>query len=231
MAGDVSSPLIGQQLGSYRIQSLLGAGAMGEVYRARDTKLGREVAIKVLPRAFTSDPERVRRFEREARVLAALNHPHITVIHGFEEASGMRGLVMELVEGETLADMVARGPMPIADALSIARQIAEALEAAHEHGIVHRDLKPANIKITVQGVVKVLDFGLAKAVSGDGGGADLSQATTIEFESTRRRPDRRHRSLYGPGAGAWKTDRQARRYLGLRLRALRDVDRQACLRR
>ena len=158
---------------------------MGEVYRARDTKLGREVAVKVLPRAFTSDPERVRRFEREARVLAALNHPHITVIHGLEEASGMRGLVMELVEGETLADLVARGPMPIADALSIARQIAEALEAAHEHGIVHRDLKPANIKITVKGVVKVLDFGLAKAVSGEGGGADLSQATTIGFESTR----------------------------------------------
>jgi serine/threonine protein kinase len=185
MGGDVSSPLIGQQLGSYKIQSLLDAGAMGEVYRARDIKLGREVAIKVLSRAFTSDPERVRRFEREARVLAALNHPHIIAIYGFEEASGMRGLVMELVEGETLADLVARGPVPIADALSIARQIAEALEAAHEHGIIHRDLKPANIKITVKGVVKVLDFGLAKAVSAEGGGATLSQAPTIGFESTR----------------------------------------------
>jgi serine/threonine protein kinase len=183
--GDVSSPLIGQQLGSYKIQSLLDAGAMGEVYRAWDTKLGREVAIKVLSRAFTSGPERVRRFEREARVLAALNHPHITAIYGFEEASGIRGLVMELVEGETLADVVARGPIPIADALSIARQIAEALEAAHEHGIIHRDLKPANIKITVKGVVKVLDFGLAKAVSAEGGGATLSQAPTIGFESTR----------------------------------------------
>ena len=185
MAGDVGPPLIGQQLGSYTIQSLLGAGGMGEVYRALDTKLGRDVAIKVLPRAFTSDPERIRRFEREARALATLNHPHITAIHGFEEASGVRGLVMELVEGETLAELVRRGPIPIADALSIARQIAEALEAAHEHGIIHRDLKPANIKITVQGVVKVLDFGLAKAVSAEGGGAHLSQAPTHAFESTR----------------------------------------------
>ncbi len=184
-AGEAGSLFTGQQLGSYRIQSLLDAGAMGEVYRARDTRLGREVAIKVLPRAFTSDPERVRRFEREARVLAALNHPHITAIHGFEEASGMHVLVMELVEGETLADMVTRGPMPIADALSIARQIAEALEAAHELGIIHRDLKPANIKITVEGVVKVLDFGLAKAVGDGGGGADPSQATTADFETTR----------------------------------------------
>ena len=177
--------LVGHQLGPYRIESLLGAGAMGEVYRSRDTKLGREVAIKVLPRAFTSDPERVRRFQREARALAALNHPHITVIYGFEEAGGVCGLVMELVEGETLADLVARGPMPIADALPVARQIADALEAAHEHGIVHRDLKPANIKITATGVVKVLDFGLAK-VSGDGKGAGHSQATTIASESTTK---------------------------------------------
>ena len=180
---DVRASLVGHQLGSYKIESLLGAGAMGEVYRSRDTKLGREVAIKVLPRALTSDPDRARRFRREARTLAALNHPHIIVIHGFEEAGGISGLVMELVEGETLADLVARGPMQIADALPVARQIAEALEAAHEHGIVHRDLKPANIKITAEGVVKVLDFGLAK-VSGDGGAAGHSRATTIEFEST-----------------------------------------------
>jgi len=173
----------GTRLGPYEVTAQIGVGGMGEVYRATDTKLGREVAIKVLRRAFTSDPDRVRRFRREARVLAALNHPHITVIHGLEEAGGVCGLVMELVEGETLADLVARGPMPIADALPVARQIAEALEAAHEHGIVHRDLKPANIKITVQGVVKVLDFGLAK-ISGDGGAGGHSQATTIDPEST-----------------------------------------------
>ena len=184
MGPDAGSSLIGRQLGSYKIQSLLDAGAMGEVYQARDTKLGREVAIKVLPRAFTSDVERVRRFEREARVLAALNHPHITAIYGLEEAGSVCGLVMELVEGHTLAALIARGPLPIADALPIARQIAEALEAAHEHGIIHRDLKPANIRITVKGVVKVLDFGLAKAV-GDGGGGSLSDAPTMEFESTR----------------------------------------------
>ena len=184
VAPPVDAPLVGRQLGSYKIQSLLDAGAMGEVYRARDTKLGREVAIKVLPRAFTSDPERVRRFEREARVLAALNHPHITVIFGLEEANGICGLVMELVEGETLAGLIGRGPLPIADALPIARQIAEALEAAHEHGIIHRDLKPANIKITDRGVVKVLDFGLAKAVRGDGEDGKRSQAPTLDLEST-----------------------------------------------
>jgi serine/threonine-protein kinase len=160
----------GAMVGPYRIDRLIGAGGMGEVYRARDTKLGRDVAIKVLPDAFTSDPERLRRFEREARVLAALNHPHIATIHGLEEAdpspgsrqAAVRALVLELVEGETLADRVARGPVPLADALGIARQIAEALEAAHEKGVIHRDLKPANIKITPDGVVKVLDFGLAK---------------------------------------------------------------------
>jgi serine/threonine protein kinase len=182
---DAGSPLIGHQLGSYRIRSLLGAGGMGEVYQAWDTKLGREVAIKVLSRDFRSDPGRVRRFEREARVLAALNHPHITAIHGFEEAGGMHGLVMELVQGETLADVIARGPMAIAHALSIARQIAEALEAAHEHGIIHRDLKPANIKITGKGLVKVLDFGLAKSISGERGSDTLSQAPTIAYQSSR----------------------------------------------
>jgi serine/threonine protein kinase len=179
-----ASPLVGHQFGAYTIQSLLGAGGMGEVYRAQDTRLGRAVAIKILPNAFTKDPERVRRFEREARALAALNHPHITAIHGVEEAGGIRGLVMELAEGETLADMVTRGPMPVAEALLIARQIAEALEAAHEHGIVHRDLKPANIKITATRGVKVLDFGLAKAVAGEATG-NPSHASTLAFESTR----------------------------------------------
>ena len=146
---------------------------MGEVYRARDTKLGRDVAIKILPRAFTADPDRLARFEREARMLASLNHPHIGAIYGVEESDGVRALVLELVEGETLADKLAgeeaRGKgLPIPEALAIARQIADALDAAHERGIVHRDLKPANIKITPAGTVKVLDFGLAKVVAGDG---------------------------------------------------------------
>ena len=153
---------------------------MGEVYRARDSKLGRDVAIKILPRAFTADPDRLARFEREARLLASLNHPHIGAIYGVEESDGVRALVLELVEGETLADKLAgeeaRGKgLPIPEALAIARQIADALDAAHERGIVHRDLKPANIKITPDGTVKVLDFGLAKVVAGDASSPELSR--------------------------------------------------------
>src|SRR6266536_2284825 len=154
----------GTRLGPYEIVSALGAGGMGEVYRARDTKLDREVAIKVLPELFVSDPERVARFQREAKTLAALNHPHIGGIYGLEDAGGVRALVLELVEGPTLADRIAQGPIPLDEALPIARQIAEALEAAHEAGIIHRDLKPANIKLRPDGEVKVLDFGLAKAL-------------------------------------------------------------------
>jgi hypothetical protein len=146
---------------------LLGVGGMGEVYRARDTTLGRDVAIKILPRHFTADPERLARFEREARMLAALNHPHIAAIHGIVDAEGVRGLVLELVEGETLADWIQRGPLAVTDALTTARQIADALDTAHEKGIIHRDLKPANINVTPGGVVKVLDFGLAKATAGE----------------------------------------------------------------
>ena len=137
---------------------------MGEVYRARDTKLARDVAIKVLPAVFVSDPERVARFQREARTLASLNHPNIAAIYGLEESGGTAALVLELVEGPTIADRIASGPIPVDEALPIARQIAEALEAAHEHGIIHRDLKPANIKVRLDGTVKVLDFGLAKAL-------------------------------------------------------------------
>ncbi len=166
-AGLVSTPahtvLTGRRLGVYQITAPLGKGGMGEVYRARDTRLGRDVAIKILPRAFTSDPDRLARFEREARVLASLNHPNIATIHGIEDADGIRALVMELIDGETLAERIAKGPIPIATTLPLARQIADALDAAHEKGIVHRDLKPANIKITRDGAVKVLDFGLAKA--------------------------------------------------------------------
>ena len=152
----------GSRLGPYEILSALGAGGMGEVYRARDTTLGRQVAIKVLPDAFAQDTERLARFEREAKTLASLNHPHIAQIYGLEQSSGVQALVMELVEGEDLSQRIARGPIPLDEALPIARQIAEALEAAHEQGIIHRDLKPANIKVTPDGVVKVLDFGLAK---------------------------------------------------------------------
>src|SRR5262249_11989118 len=156
----------GSILGPYRIVSSLGAGGMGEVYRAHDGKLHRDVAIKVLPSLFAADPDRVSRFEREAQTLAALNDPHIAHIYGLEEAAGAMALVMELVEGEDLARRIGRGPVPIEEAIPIARQIAEALEAAHEQGIMHRDLKPANAMVRADGVVKILDFGLAKMVSG-----------------------------------------------------------------
>src|SRR5512132_4354478 len=152
----------GTRLGVYEVVAPIGAGGMGEVLKARDTKLGRDVAIKVLPAALTNDPERLARFQREAQVLAALNHPNIAAIYHLEEADGAPAIVMELVEGETLADRIARGPISLDEALPIAKQIAEALQAAHEQGIVHRDLKPANIKVRPDGAVKVLDFGLAK---------------------------------------------------------------------
>jgi hypothetical protein len=180
---DLGFDLIGRDIGTYRILSQLGAGGMGEVYRARDTKLGREVAIKILPSAFTRDTERRARFEREARVLATLNHPHIGAIYGLEHADGVQALVLELVDGETLADRIARGPIPLNEAMTMARQIADALEAAHEKGIVHRDLKPANIKITPDGVVKVLDFGLAKAAYAEA--ADLTQSPSLTVGGTR----------------------------------------------
>jgi Tol biopolymer transport system component len=185
LADDHGASLVGRQIGSHRILSLLGAGGMGEVYRAHDTKLGRDVAIKVVADVFLSDPERLARFEREARVLATLNHPHIGAIYGLEDAAGVRGLVLELVEGATLAERLASGPLPIPEALTVAHQIAEALEAAHEKGIVHRDLKPANIKITADGTVKVLDFGLAKVFARDGSGNDPSQMPPITLEETR----------------------------------------------
>src|SRR5437867_7047336 len=155
----------GTHLGQYEIVSPLGAGGMGEVYRARDTKLGRSVAIKVLPEAVATHSDRIARFEREANVLAALNHPHIAALFGMDESAGRHFLVMELVEGETLAERLQRGAMPIEEALKIAHQIVEALEAAHEKGIVHRDLKPANLQVTPDEQVKVLDFGLAKGVA------------------------------------------------------------------
>lgn len=174
----------GARLGSYEIVSALGAGGMGEVYRATDTALKRQVALKVLPVEVAADPERVARFQREAELLAALNHQNIAHLYGLENSNGSIALVMELVEGPTLADRVAEGPIPLAEALTIARQITEALEAAHEHGIVHRDLKPANIKVRTDGTVKVLDFGLAKALAGAGhsvgaGRVELSNSPTV----------------------------------------------------
>ena len=154
----------GTRLGVYEVIASIGVGGMGEVYRATDTTLGRQVAIKILPDAFASDPDRLARFEREAKTLASLNHPHIAAIYGFEKSGVTHALVMELVEGEDLSQRIARGAIPLDEALPIAKQIADALEAAHEQGIIHRDLKPANIKVRPDGTVNVLDFGLAKAI-------------------------------------------------------------------
>ena len=177
--------MVGRQLGPHRILSLLGIGGMGEVYRAHDSTLDRDVAIKILPRPFTTDPDRRARFDREARLLASLNHPHIAAIFGVEDLDGTPALILEFVDGDTLADRLGRGHLAISEALNIARQIADALEAAHEKGIVHRDLKPANIKITRDGVVKVLDFGLAKAASGDASGPDPTQSPADTIGGTR----------------------------------------------
>jgi serine/threonine protein kinase len=175
---------IGTQLGSHEITALLGKGGMGEVYRARDTKLKREVAIKILPEEFSRDPDRVARFQREAEVLASLNHPNIAAIYDFQHTGETRFLVMELVEGETLADRIKRGPVPVDEALEMGKSICEALEAAHEKGIVHRDLKPANVKILPDGKVKVLDFGLAKAIEAIPSGMQSNSPTLLSIPST-----------------------------------------------
>jgi serine/threonine protein kinase len=173
----------GSRLGPYQVTAPIGAGGMGEVYRATDTNLGRDVALKILPDAFARDADRLARFQREAHLLASLNHPGIAHIYGLEHADGRHALVMELVEGPTLADRIARGPIPFEEALPIATQIAEALEAAHEQGIIHRDLKPANIKVRDDGTVKVLDFGLAKALEPAGAAASASGSITPTITS------------------------------------------------
>ena len=178
---------VGSKLGIYTVLDLLGSGGMGKVYRAHDTRLGREVAIKGLPEEFSRDPTRLARFEREARMLAALNHPGVAAIYGLEEADGTQFIVMELVPGETLSERISNGPLPLVDALRISRQIAEALEAAHERGIIHRDLKPANIKVTPEGRVKVLDLGLAKVFDTreSGSNPDASLSPTLVLEGTQ----------------------------------------------
>jgi len=174
----------GTRLGAYEVVSLLGEGGMGQVYRARDTRLKRDVAIKVLPDQLAADPERLSRFQREAELLATLNHPNIAAIYGLEESDGERAIVLELVEGETLAEQIVRAPAPLDDALRIARQIVDALEAAHDRGVVHRDLKPANIKITPDGKVKVLDFGLAKMLESPNASPITSMSPTMSVQAT-----------------------------------------------
>ena len=175
---------VGARLGHYEVTAKLGEGGMGEVWEATDTKLNRQVALKILPEAFATDPDRLARFQREAQVLASLNHPGIAAIYGIEEQDDTRALVLELVEGPTLADRIAQGPIPVDEALPIAKQIAEALEAAHEAGVIHRDLKPANIKVREDGTVKVLDFGLAKALD-PSPTADPSQSPTLTAAATQ----------------------------------------------
>src|SRR6202140_4826090 len=175
----------GTKLGTYEVVSAIGAGGMGEGYQAHNSKLGRDVAIKVLPEAFAHDPEKFSRFQREAKLLASLNHPNIATIHGLEDSNGTSYLVMELVPGDTLAERVRRdGAVPVEEALVIAKQIAEALEAAHEKGIIHRDLKPANVKLTPEGKVKVLDFGLAKAFAGEASAEDIGNSPTLSMAAT-----------------------------------------------
>ena len=177
--------MIGQTLAHYEVLSALGRGGMGEVWRARDTKLGREVAIKTLPEEFARDADRLARFEREAKLLASLNHPNIAAIYGLEEHAGTHFLVLELIEGDTLGDRLNRGAIPLEDSLKLALQMADALEAAHDKGVIHRDLKPANIKVTPEGQLKVLDFGLAKALASDGD-VGLSNSPTLSIAATQQ---------------------------------------------
>ena len=178
-----SGPSPGTRVGPYEVIGPIGAGGMGEVYRARDPRLQRDVAIKILPSSFAQDPDRVQRFEREARILAALDHRHIAAIYGIEDVAGSKGLVLEFVEGLTLAERIARGPLDLHEALTIGRQIADAVECAHEQGIIHRDLKPANIKVRTDGTVKVLDFGLARADAATG--IETLDAPTITAVATK----------------------------------------------
>jgi len=219
---DEHGTLVGRQIGSYRILSLLGAGGMGEVYRARDDRLGRDVAFKVVPDRFLSIPGRRARFELEARVLATLNHPHVGAIYGLEEADGVRGLVLELVEGATLAERLAASPLSVPEALAIARRIADGLEAAHDKGIIHRDLKPANVKITPEGTVKVLDFGLAKVFATEESGSDASR-TPADPTQTQEGVIAGTAAYMSPEQARGKTVDKRTDIWAIRLRPVRDV--------
>jgi eukaryotic-like serine/threonine-protein kinase len=201
--------MVGQTIGPYHIVGKLGAGGMGEVYRARDRKLDRDVAIKMLPRLSLDEPERRVRFDREARVLASLNHPNIGAIYGLEEADGVSALVLELVEGLTLAERLAAGPMPVSEVMTVARQIVDAMDTAHERGVVHRDLKPSNVKITPDDVVKVLDFGLAKLETGASGRVEESSWPVGDFSSS---PTRLAGTVHGVllGTAPYMSPEQAR---------------------
>ena len=223
----------GSRLGVYEVTAQIGEGGMGQVYRAMDTTLGRHVAIKILPDAVAADPERLARFERESKTLASLNHPHIAAIYAVERSAGVHALVMELVEGDDLSQRIARGAIPIDEALPIARQITEALEAAHDQGIIHRDLKPANIKVREDGTVKVLDFGLAKTIEPAGAASPSRVDVPDDHHASHDagRNDSRHGGLHGAGAGEGKGCGQARRCLGLRRCPLRDAHRASLLSR
>ena len=219
----------GARFGTYEILAPLGEGGMGEVYRARDTRLKREVALKVLQGTWVAVGDRIARFEREAELLAAVNHPNIAAIYGIEESSGITALVLELVEGPTLADRLAHGAMPMPEVIAICRQIVDALDAAHERGIVHRDLKPANIKLREDGAVKVLDFGLAKALeSDDGSRPGATEFATITSPVVTSMGVILGTAAYmSPEQARGQPNRQAHRHLGVRVRALRDDDRGA----
>ena len=218
--------MIGKTLLHYEVGEKIGAGGMGVVYRGRDTKLGRDVAIKVLPEAIGQDEGRLSRFKREAKVLASLNHPNIAQVYGMEECDGVHFLVMELVPGETLAESLKRGALSQEDALQIARQVAAALEVAHEKGIVHRDLKPANIMVTPDGQVNVLDFGLAKVFADETGDVvDPSSSPTLSAPATRAGVILGTAAYMKPRAGAGPGGRQAKRHLLVWLGALRDAGR------
>ena len=217
----------GTLIGSYEVTDSLGAGGMGEVYRATDTKLNRQVALKILPEAFAADPDWLARFQREAQVLASLNHPVIAAIYGLEESDSQKALVLELVEGPTLADRIAQGPIPVDEALPIAKQIAEALEAAHEAGVIHRDLKPANIKVKDDGTVKVLDFGLARAFQPDAASGDASQSPTLTAAATQMGVILGTAAYMAPEQAKGANGGQAGGHLGVWRGALRDAHREA----
>ena len=201
----------GDKLGHYEVVSLLGQGGMGEVYRVRDTKLKRDVALKVLPATFLRDPERMARFQREAQVLASLDHPNIGPIYGMADSEDYFGLVLALVEGPTLADRIKEGPLALDEAVAIAKQIIEALEFAHDRSIIHRDLKPANIKITPEGVVKVLDFGLAKVLEDEAAQVFAGELTDHDHGTHPRGHDHGHRRIHVARASCWPAGGPAQR--------------------